>query len=105
MKRGNRAPKVNSYRTIILSGVLLILFVVSLLFAQTKGYEPNVASYGYGMELFKAVDHYFGVNGVYLVLILMGVLIIFAGLCFRAHDPQESGVEQSNQPNADKRKC
>jgi hypothetical protein len=80
MKRENKTPPVNSPKTIILSGVVLILFAFSLMYAQTKGYTPNVSSYGYGTELFKLVNQYFGVNGVYIVLILIGLFIVFVGL-------------------------
>jgi hypothetical protein len=101
MKKGNETPPANFHRKIILSGVVLILFAFSLMYAQTKGYEPDVSSYGYGTELFKLADHYFGVNGVYLALILIGLFIIFLGLHVRNQINNGNKTEQQNRGDRD----
>jgi putative Mn2+ efflux pump MntP len=101
MKKDNKdGPPVNSHKTIILSGIVLILFAFSMMYAQTKGYGPNVSSYGYGTELFKVVDHYFGVNGVFVALILIGLFIVFVG--FRAKKQINKGNKTEQQAPLDR---
>ena len=90
---------MNSPKTIILAGVVLILFALSLMYAQTKGYEPNVSSYGYGTELFKLVNHYFGVNGVYIALMLLGLFIVFVGLRSRNRLRNVNRTEHPDRPD------